>query len=159
MSGTEGPRALTNKSPSCHSPFQRQRWWGRGTVTWRELQLPHGKSPNPAAKGFGLPEPVGSFRSEGGKGMLRAGKIALAPKTWGQAQLWPCSFCSLLRLTQASAFSCQTARPTPLPLILPGSFFLLWEALLIGFFFLKPNVVSFPCSPKHQGCCFHVHSH
>lgn len=161
VSGMEGTRGLKNKSPTCHNASQRQKWWGGSTVPRekRELQIPHGKSPNPAARGPRSLEPAGSLRGEGGKGMLRAGKIALAHKTWGQAWLWPCSFRSSLGLTQASAFSCQTPRPTPLPLILFGSFFLLWEAFLIGFFFLGPNAVSFLCSPKHQGCCFNVHSH
>lgn len=161
VSGMEGPRVLKNKILPCHNPFQGRgdgeeaQWHGRmGSSNF------HTANPQiPQQKGPWLLEPEGSFRGEGGKGMLRTGKIALAPKPWGQAWLGPRSFCSLLRLTRASTFSCQTPRPTPLPLILFGSFFLLWEAFLIGFFFLKPNVVSFLCSPKHQGCCFNVHSH
>lgn len=151
---TKALRAVT--LPKGRSDGEEAQWHGRSGSS--NFHMANPQIPQQGARGR-WSQRVHSGVKGGGKGMLRAGKIALAHKTWGQAWLWPCSFRSSLGLTQASAFSCQAPRPTPLPLILSGSFFLLWEAFLIGFFFLGPNAVSFLCSPKHQGCCFNVHFH
>lgn len=79
VSGMGGPRALKNKSSPCLKPLPKAEVMGRNHSDVGELGTPTWQIPK-SHRGLWLLEPVGSFRGEGGKGMLRAGKIALAPK-------------------------------------------------------------------------------